>query len=224
MLDLAVFRLHDSQGQATQMLRHGPWQYAIEHAMHDITYANFDRVAIEWHPPWGTPTGNETFCAGNVEAFVRLMRSGGAGSSKHLYWLVDGIPRPNWKHDYPAVVAAVFEEAMANNHLNRYFLGQWQDLGGDEERTALANLHLDQEFEAYGRRYYIVFVVTGSLDAPLRRWLDDAGLTQEGPFPGGEHVWPEALRAPAWFAHRWAHDGNLGTLPTMSYILSWEPI
>lgn len=224
MLDLAVLRLHDSQGRATQMLRHGPWQYAIEHAMHDVTYADFDRVAIEWHPQWGTPTGEKEFCAGNVEAFIRLMRSGGGGSSKHLYWLVDGIPRPDWKRDYPAAVRAVFEEAIANNHLNRHFLRQWQDLGDDDERKSLANLHLNQEFEAYGRRYYVVFVVLGSLPAPLRQWLDDAGLSYDGLFPGGEDIWPKALRAPARFAHRWAYDRNLGTLPSLSYVLSWEPI
>lgn len=223
MLDLAVFRLHDSQGRATETLRHGPWQYAIEHAMYDTTYANFNRVAIEWHPQWGTPGGREDFCAGNVEALIQIMECR-PRSSRHLYWLVDGIPRPDWKHDYPLVVEAVFEEAIADNHLNKYFLGQWKGLGGDDDQRALADLHLNQEFEANGRRYYVVFVLGPGFDRPVRQRLDDAGLGHDGPFPGGEDIWPEALRAPVRFASDICYTGNLGTLPNLSYILSWESI
>lgn len=219
MLDLAVLRLHDSHGRATQTLRHGPWQYAIEHGWYDVTYANFDRVAIEWHPRWGTSTGREDFCVGNVEFLMRLMKSG-PGLSKHLYWLVDGIPRPNWKQDYPAVIETVFEEAIATHDLNKYFLDQWEDLD-DNEKSKLADLHLHQEFEANGRRYYVVFVVLTTYNNSFGPRLDEAGLGFDGPFPGGEAVWPELLRAPARFAY---DIGNMGMLPDLCYILSWEPI
>lgn len=220
MLDLAVFRLHDSQGRPTQMLRHGPWQYNFRHGCGDITYANFNRVAIEWHPRWATSTGREDFCAGNVEQFIRLMDLTPCLTT-HLYWLVDGIPRPNWKQDYPALIKTVFEEAIANNFLNKYFLEQWGDLGDKDERRKLADLGLHQEFEANGRRYYIVFLLIPPRDLSLEQRLDEAGLSFEGPFPGGEDMWPELLRAPVKFAH---HAGNMGTLPNVSYVLSWEPI
>lgn len=224
MLDLAVFRLHDSQGRATETLRHGPWQYTVEHPMHSVTYARFERIGIEWHPRWNTPAGREEFCAGNIDAFIHLMEAG-VSSSRHLYWLVDGVSRPDWKHDYPAVVEAVFEEAIASNYANKWFLDNWMDIS-DAERKALADLRLNQEFEANGRRYYVVFVVVGELRScrdtgPFAQMLHAAGLGHDGPFPGSEDMWPEPLRAPARFAH---DIGNLGTLPNLCYILSWEPI
>lgn len=233
-LDIAVFRLHDSQGRPTHMLRHGPWQYDITHGMHKTTYANFDRLGIEWHPRWATPEGREDFCEYNVKAFVELMSSRLPVSHEiHLYWLVDGIPRPDWKHDYPAAVEAFFEGVMTvNPNETPGFLGTRPGID-DEERARLAELHLHQEFEANGRRYYIVFVVvrdgrSNPAEHELERQLSDAGLGRlgpYGPFPGGEDMWPEALRAPAWFAwHVGNRTANLYTHRRFCFILSWEPI
>lgn len=233
-LDIAVLRLHDSQGRPTHMLRHGPWQYDDTFSiMHRNTCAELVRIGIEWHPRWGTPAGREDFCESNVKALVQLTSSGSM-DQRRLYWLVDGIPRPNWKHDYPAVVEAFFEQAITTNKwANKVFLDHWQGFDEDE-RKMLADLHLHQEFETNGRRYYVVFVVVQDLavvfdyQAALKRGLDDAGLGHGGPygpFPGGEDIWPEALRAPAWFAyHTGMRTRNLSTLERHCYILSWEPI
>ena len=89
-LDLVVFRLHDSNGRATSLLEHAPWQYWIEQAMHGTTFACFDRVGLEWHPSWGTVGGRGELRPGNIQAFVREMQMEHFPST--LYWLVDGVP------------------------------------------------------------------------------------------------------------------------------------
>lgn len=95
-----------------------------------------------------------------------------------------------------------------------------------EYAALLADHHLDQEFEANGRRYYIVFVVFSQFLAKEREQLDNAGLGWSGLFPGSAAMWPEALREPVRLAYDVCGDGskNLGTYRSSSYILSWEPI
>lgn len=226
-LDLAVFRLHDSHGRATPLLRQAAWQYGVETPCHGTTFACFDRVGIEWHPSWGSTAGGraELLRPENVQAFVRVMQV--AHFPSFLYWIVDGVPRPDWGRDYPGVVKEIFEERMAQEkkqvleHLSRH----WEQ--SDREREAmLADHHLGQEFKASGRRYYIVFVAFGMFTRDLRRRLRAAGLGHTAPFPGGEDLWPEALREPARLAYDVMRDesANLGTYQTTSYILSWEPI
>lgn len=223
MLDLAVFRLHDSQGRPTPTLRHAPWQYHIDRLdLHETTYSSFNRVGFEWNARWGTAEGRKDFCPSNVAFFIDLM-SWHRRWTKHLYWLVDGVQRPKWRRDYPPVVEELFEEAIATVPSREQFLN-WSDLS-DDDKMELANLHLDQEFEANGRRYYIVFVVIGRYQQPggVGR-LEEAGLSLDGPFPGGEEMWPEPLRAPVRFAFDLMCDTeNLGTTPDRSFILSWEP-
>lgn len=224
-LDLVVFRLHNSKGQATSLLKHAPWQYFVEHTSDEGTFACFDRVGIEWHPSWGTVGGRSELRAGNVEAFVRDMQVIHFPST--LYWLVDGVPRPDWKHDYPAVVQRLFADRIAAakfevaEHLNMHW-----DLGPGDDGALLADHHLGQGFEANGRRYYIVFVVFSQFLSDERDQLDEAGLGCSGPFPGSAAMWPEAIREPVRLACDVCGDGskNLGTYKSFSYILSWEPI
>lgn len=223
-LDLIVFRLHDSHGRATSLLKHAPWQYYIEQPAHDTTFACFDRIGLEWHPSWGTFGGRNELRSGNIGAFVNSMQ--GNHFPARLYWLVDGVPRPNW-NDYPAVVHDIFASRLADDrdgvseHLDRH----WK-LGARERRELLADCHLGQEFEANGRRYYIVFVVFSQFLEEEREKLNKAGVDWSGPFPGNALMWPQALREPVRLAYDVCGDGssNLGTLRSHSCILSWEPI
>lgn len=222
-LDLAVFRLHDSQGRATPLLQQAAWQYGIE-TRHGTTFACFDRIGIEWHPSWATVGGRGELRPGNVQAVVHLMQM---LHSSFLYWMVDGVPRPNWGRDYPAVVREIFDERMRHerivvlDHLGRH----WKQ-SREEREAMLADHHLGQEFEANGRRYYIVFVVLNQFDGEPKARLRAAGVGHRGPFPGRAELWPEAIREPVRLAWDVMSDGsrNMGACPTTSYILSWEPI
>lgn len=223
-LDLVVLRLYNSQGRATPLLRHAPWQYFIETAFHGATYGCFSRIGFEWHPSWATAGGRGEMRTQNVEAFVRIMQVGHFPAIP--YWLVDGVPRPNWKRDYPAVVEELFAERIArmkNGILNHIRLHC--KLSEEEEIAMLADHHLGQEFEANGRRYYVVFVYE-VIGVVVKRKLDAAGLGCSGPFPGSAAMWPEALREPVRLAHDVNRDEskNMGTYKSRSFILSWEPI
>lgn len=224
-LDLVVFRLYDSQGRATPLLRHAPWQFHIESPCHGTTFACFDRIGFEWHPSWAIAGGRGELRSQNIYAFVRLMQV--AHFPATPYWLVDGVPRPNWKRDYPAVIKDIFSERIADrkDEVLKHLKMHWK-LSNEEEITLLADHHLGQEFEANGRRYYIVFVVFSAYHQEVRQQLDDAGLGLSGPFPGSAAMWPEALREPARLAYDVMRNGskNMGTLNQNSYILSWEPI
>ncbi|KAL1871924.1 hypothetical protein Daus18300_004558 [Diaporthe australafricana] len=150
-LDLVVFRLHDSHGRATPLLRQAAWQYGVETAFHGTTFACFDRVGIEWHPSWGTAGGRGELRPHNVQAFVRVMQVAHFPAS--LYWLVDGVPRPDWRRDYPAVVRDVFAERLAGERKGVLdHLGSHWELSDRERAGMLADHHLGQEFEANGRR------------------------------------------------------------------------
>lgn len=111
-LDRVVLRLHNRQGQATSLLKHSPWQYVTEKPYQNPTFACFDRVGLEWHPSWGTVSGRGELRVGNVRAFINTMQ--GSHLPAALYWLVDGVPRPNWKRDYPAVVQKIFANRLAD--------------------------------------------------------------------------------------------------------------
>ncbi|KAF2011815.1 hypothetical protein BU24DRAFT_425651 [Aaosphaeria arxii CBS 175.79] len=254
-LDLIVFRLHDSQGRATPLLRQAAWQYYIESYRHGTTFGCFNRVGIEWHPSWGTGVGRTKVCSQNVQAIIRAMRmpykkflrpywikdgvwrpewKGDYPTAKELqhkhitpYWLVDGVPRLNWKRDYPTVVGHVFARRMADEK-ERVLESLHKHWGlSDEDLTAMVtDQHLNQEFEANGRRYYIVFVVFDSFEEEERDQLEKAGLGYCEPFPGSASMWPDAIREPAQLAYdaNYDHSNNLGTASYTSYILSWEPI
>jgi hypothetical protein len=219
-LDLVMFRLHDIRGRATPLLRQAPWQYWIEQPMHGYTFACFDRIGIEWHASWGTRGGRYELRSENVHAFVRQMQND--HRSPTLYWLVDGVPRLNWD-DYPAVVHDIWSARMAEDrdrtlqHLAEHWPG--------DHAAMVADHHLGQEFEANGRRYYIVFVVLCDYLEEGEQ-LKKAGLDYRGSFPGSESMWPEALREPVRLAGEVFVNGskNLGAHPYSSYILSWEPI
>ncbi|KAF1951993.1 hypothetical protein CC80DRAFT_495629, partial [Byssothecium circinans] len=224
-LDLVIFRLHDSQGRATPLLRHAPWQYYIERFTHGTSFACFDRVGFEWHPSWATAGGRGELRSQNVKAFVRTMQV--AHNPATLYWLVDGVPRPDWKRDYPAVIGKIFAERMAEaKHGALEHLTTHWELSNQEQTAMLADHHLGQEFEANGRRYYIVFVVIDPFVQKERYQLDKAGLGYSGPFPGSAAIWPEALREPVRLAYDVYYDdsSNMGVSKDPSYILSWEPI
>lgn len=221
-LDLVVFRLHNRHGQATSLLQHAPWQYYIEQFTHGPSFACFDRVGIEWHPSWGTVGGRGELRPGNIREILRSMVI--AHSPITLYWLVDGVPRPDWNR-YP-VVRDIFsrrlggQEEAVTEHLNMHWHSK------PEDHAAFSDHHLGQEFEANGRRYYIVFVVLDYFDTEERDELKNAGLGWRGPFPGSAALWPEALREPVRHAYDLNEEGwaRLGAGSRFTIILSWEPI
>ncbi|KAJ4409463.1 hypothetical protein N0V82_009457 [Gnomoniopsis sp. IMI 355080] len=228
-LDLVIFRLHDRRGRPTTLLRHAAWQYGIEALRsYDTLFACFDRVGIEWHPSFATSRHHKeehSLRAGNVQAVVRLMN--GAHSASFPCWLVDGVPRPDWQRHYPAVVQEIFAARMARTkdqslrHLDRH----WPLLSDEEKTAMLADQHLGQEYEANGRRYYIVFVVIRDFSQEERRLLRKAKLGHIGPFPGSAELWPKALRESIRVAQDvMKESSNLGTWSSISPILSWEPM
>jgi hypothetical protein len=224
-LDLVVFRLHNSHGRATPLLEHSPWQYWIEQSMHGATFGCFSRIGLEWHPSWGTVGGRGELRSGNISAFVNSMQ--GSHFPATPYWLVDSVPRPNWKQDYPAVVQKIFAKRIADDKRNIFkHLNTHWELGQSDYKALLSDHHLGQEFEANGRRYYIVFVVFSQFLERERDELEKCGLGWSGPFPGSAAMWPQAIREPVRLAHDVCIDDskNLGTLQSFSYILSWEPI
>jgi hypothetical protein len=98
------------------------------------------------------------------------------------------------------------EEAVAN-HVH------WHWHPKPEDHAEISDQHIGQEFEANGRRYYIVFVVLNDFDEQEKDELKIAGLGWRGPFPGSAVLWPEALREPVRYAHdltgeRWAQFGT----------------
>lgn len=219
-LDLVVLRMHDSHGRATPMLRQGAYQFPPESVAIPGVLSWFNRVGIEWHPRWADE--RDEFRTANVQTIFGLM-DWRANMTTMLYWLVDGVPRPNWKRDYPRAVPAAFKEWMGRHNYRVHMFQKDMDKG--TKAAFLADCDLDLEFEANGRRYYVVFVVI-----PWKRWdnLDaDVKSSIEGPFPGGEAIWPEKLRSPARFAYDMLNNVNaysLNTYTNMSFILSWEPI
>lgn len=224
-LDLVVFRLHDSQGRATPLLRHAAWQCGNFCVPHDAFIGCFDRIGIEWHPSWGTAGGRGELRDGNVQAIVRLMEHYHFPS--FLCWLVDGVPRPDWSRDYPPVVREIFTERMAKTKTQAldHLKDHW-DQSDPERADMVADHHLGQEFEGNGRRYYIVFVVICRFLRDTKQRLRTAGLGHRGPFPGSADLWPEAVREPAKLAQDVMRNSShtIGTHLTTSYILSWEPI
>lgn len=220
-LDLVVLRLHDSHGRPTPLLRQGGFQFQPELRYVNNGFPFFDRLAIEWHPRWADE--KDQFRADLVENITGLMHRYSIDSTM-LYWLVDGVPRPNWKRDYPEIVPKAFNTWMRrwNWHVHQH----QDDMDEATKARFLADCDLDLEFEANGRRYYVVFVVIRGYHSALT----DAGIypsNLELPLIGGEAIWPEKLRAPARFAHDILNDYDLCYLWThrqISFILSWEPI
>lgn len=226
-LDLIVLRLHDRHGRATPMLRQSLYQFSPEPRDHPgvSKFPFFNLVAIEWHPRWAAPgpDGRDQFLAANVRAVMRLMHSC-SSQGTILYWLVDGVPRPNWKRDYPEEVRLAFEMWMAR--FTKAVFRNQKGMDEDTKAAFLVDCDLNLEFEANGRRYYVVFVVI-----PWHRWPalrpGYKAKNVAGPFAVGEAIWPETLRAPARFAYDMLTDEDLDSLGThrhMSLILSWEPI
>lgn len=223
-LDLVVLRLHDAHGRATPLLRQGSFQFPPESWSTLQSFPRLDRVAIEWHPRWADEP--DEFRAANVQSILGLMQWMSRQSTM-LYWLVDGIPRPNWERDYPYLVSKA-PEAWMRCYMPDVHRFQ-HDMDEYTKAAFLADCNLDLEFEANGRRYYVVFVVL-----PWDSWEEAGGQPCrceekhiDGPFLYGEAMWPEKLRAPARFAYDMLTDYHLASLctyPRMSFILSWEPI
>lgn len=224
-LDLVVLRLHDRHGRPTPLLRQAAWQYGIEASMsYGTIFQCFDGVGIEWHPSFAE-SRHENLRASNVHAVLRLMDGGHAASFP--FWLIDGVPRPDWQRDYPEVVEKIFAERMAHarDQISRHLGAHWPWLSGDEKTATVADHHLGQEWEANGRRYYIVFVVFQKFLPDERRLLRKAGLGYSGPFPGSAELWPEALRDPVRVMQEAMNQSrNLGASGSHSLVLSWEPI
>lgn len=221
-LDLVVLRLHDQHGRATPTLRRCLYQYSPETSLYDVM-ARHDRLAIEWHPRWAIPgpDGSENCHFDDVLAVLRLMDDTSPRGS-FLYWLVDGIPRPDWKNDYQERIPRAFK-ACIEHHAWRA-LWKRREYTDDELAQLVGECDLDMVFEANGRRYYIVFVVINWKWYPLP---ESFMSVVDGPFIYGEAAWPESVRAPARFVYEAMTGMNeRQVVPPLrlSYILSWEPI
>lgn len=81
-----------------------------------------------------------------------------------LYWLVDKVPRPDWKRDYPAAVQKIFAGRLADakSGIMEHLKTHWS-LGND--KALLADHHLGKEFEANRRWYYIVLLCSANLSS-----------------------------------------------------------
>lgn len=218
-LDLVVLRLHDSHGRPTPLLRQGGFQFKPESSIRN-GFPWFRRLAIEWHPRWADE--KDQFRSDLVEYITGMMSKKSNGVTM-LYWLVDGVPRPNWKRDYPEVVPAAFNAWMRrfNYQVHKY----QDDMDNATKASFLADCNLDLEFEANGRRYYVVFVVIRYKSSSVLG--EDVVQNIELPLIGGEAIWPEKLRAPARFAYDILNDFHLFSLMAhhqIQFILSWEPI
>jgi len=218
-LDLVVFRLHTASGHATDILKHVVYQLRPENCCYDqAVLPSFDRVGIEWHPMWAAPECRRECEAIALRSVMQLLGDR-TQLSTQFYWLVDGIPRPKWD-EYPPAIPKAFEAVIASRKKN--ILRYW-DLDEEHKERLLTHHDLHQEFEANGRRYYVVFVVTEwTSDDCLAERYRDSSIDWDSPFPGGEALWPEALRAPVQMAYDIRAD--TGTDLFSTYILSWEPI
>ena len=220
-LDLVVFRLHNTLGHPKDTLSF--WRQMRPCINTQPVLAPFDRIGIEWHPLWATTEGRKYLCEDKIVEIVGLGRMNGF-NTKQLYWLVDGVPRPQW-NQYPPAIPAAFSRIIEKR--KEYILHHWR-LNKAIQAQLLEHHDLYQEFEANGRRYYVVFVATRwNDDEFLEESFRDPGVNWDGPFPGGEDLWPQALRDPGRVAYEVliAYPYlNLGTDSYISFVLSWEPI
>jgi len=218
-LDLVIYRLHTASGYPKEVLKHVLYQMT-PCLRGEAVIPIFNRVGIEWHPLWATPKGRKELCEGAVTDIVSL---GGnrTSVSTQLYWLVDGVPRPQWDK-YPPAIPAAFVRVIERRKKDLF--KYWQMDKAWKDRL-LKHHDLHQEFEANGRRYYVVFVLTNwTSDYSLEESFRDPDVSWDGPFPGGKDLWPEALHNLVPVAHQIQQSTNLWTDSYCSYVLSWEPI
>jgi hypothetical protein len=219
-MDLTVFRMHDVSGYSTTTVKHACYQMNSENCQSSGVIDFFRRVGIEWNPFWATPEGREAFGAQYVRNAILLMNNV-CQIRTQLYWLVDGIARPKWDQ-YPPAIPAAFSRVIETRRPS--LLRGW-DMGEEGRSRLLQHHDLRQEFEANGRRYYVVFVIarwSTELESYIEKSYLDPTLNWDGIFPGGENLWPASLHDPARFA--FDHHEDLGAGSLCSYILSWEPI
>jgi len=71
------------------------------------------------------------------------------------------------------------------------------------KESLLRDHDLYQEFDANGRRYHLVFVVTNwKWKSTCQQPFLDPAVNWEKVFPGGKNLWPEGLHDPVQFAHK----------------------
>jgi len=216
-LDLVVFRLHNASGYPKEVLKHVFYQL-LNSAGREASIPAFRRIGIEWHPLWDTPEGREELREKSINDIISLS-VGMHDTRAQLYWLVDGIPRPQWDK-YPQSIPSAFSRVIEKR--KGHLLEHWNT--DQARKDQILKYHdLYQEFEAVGRRYYIVFVVAQwKHELHLEESYLDPEVSWTGPFPGGEDLWPEGIRGPvrASFDGYWMWSADY----YCSYVLSWEPI
>jgi hypothetical protein len=98
---------------------------------------------------------------------------------------VDGI-RPQQWDQYPAAISTAFSQVIEKRK-DRLF--KFWEVEEAQKSQLLEHHDLRQEFEANGRRYYVVFVMTEWCWCHyLELSYIDAKLDWDGPFPGGEDI------------------------------------
>jgi len=217
-LDLVVFRLHTTFGYPKEILKHAYYQLS-NCGGSGPSLPDFHRIGIEWHSLWDTEEGKKELRIDAIQDILSLTCDHQKPASAQLYWLVEGVPRPQWDK-YPPAIPAAFSRIIERR--KGHLLEHWQT---DQARKDQFLKHHDlyQEFEAVGRRYYIVFVIAHwTHELHLEKSFLDPDISWDGPFPGGEDIWPEPLRGAVRVTHR-----EQWTMPIdrfCSYVLSWEPI
>lgn len=235
-----VYRLHTASGHPTSILNNVSYQMSAP--VYDPTMIpGYNRIGIEWRPLWATEEGRVELCEAQIHDVVALA-SRASQAQTQLYWLVDGIPRPKWDQ-YPASISSAFSWII-NKRKENVITWPWIDYEQHRPWTDIVPLdewpwrerllkHHDlyQEFEANGRRYYVVFVIADWAYESRQGYINlDPTINWNGPFPGGEHIWPQALRNPARVADEiqratdYHSTNNMSCDPFCTYVMSWEPI
>jgi hypothetical protein len=234
--DLVILRIHTASGHPTTTLKHSFYQLHVEWPQEPQMFPEFKRVGIEWNPVWATEGGPDAFYLKAVHSVNRLV---GPAGSHQFYWLIDGIPRPQWEQ-YPSCIPAAYNFIVDTSELyyeERERMNEFKP--GERIRDPIPEQHdLYHDLEANGCRYYIVFMFThtGRFDH-----IKGYGDTNEdgiflktnfpGPdvcwtdlYPGGKELWPEALYEPVEFANKANTCYGVGAGLCCTYFLSWEPI
>ncbi|EPE35824.1 hypothetical protein GLAREA_05162 [Glarea lozoyensis ATCC 20868] len=230
--DLVILRLHTTSGHLTTTMKHSFFQLNTEDVVKQPSMIpNFKRAGIEWNPVWATEGGVD-IC--NISAFESANRLTAMYGAEHFYWLIDGIPRPQWEQ-YPSCIPAAYSFLIDTSDLKYDDYNTVNRLKPGELIRAPGQHDLYHDLEANGRRYYIVFMFTnhGKFDSVdgydaeikgtfLQTNFPDPRVCWADLFPGGKDLWPKALHDPVEFADK--HYLSVAAGRSGTYFLSWEPI
>jgi hypothetical protein len=145
-LDLVVFRLHNASGYPLPV--NHTYQLSPINTRGVPSLFEYNRIGIEWNSLWSTLEGRKEFRDSAVQDIVLLLGRRRKASTQ-LYWLVDGIPRPQWTQ-YPPAIPAAFNRVIEKR---KDRILRWWEIEESQKAQLLKRHDLYQELEANGRRY-----------------------------------------------------------------------